>query len=59
MNAVAQPSRRVALVVSDVDGTLLDNNKQLTPGAPAAVQRLYAGWDTVYDRQRAASADGS
>jgi Cof subfamily protein (haloacid dehalogenase superfamily) len=42
MNAVAQPSRRVALVVSDVDGTLLDNNKQLTTGAPAAVQRLYA-----------------
>src|SRR5271166_2402690 len=39
----AQPSaNRVALVISDVDGTLLDNDKQLTPGAPAAVQRLYA-----------------
>ena len=34
-------SARVALVVSDVDGTLLDDNKELTPGAPAAVQRLY------------------
>jgi Cof subfamily protein (haloacid dehalogenase superfamily) len=33
---------RVALVVSDVDGTLLDNSKHLSPGAPAAVQRLYA-----------------
>ena len=32
---------RIALVVSDVDGTLLDNNKELTSGAPAAVQRLY------------------
>jgi len=32
----------VALVISDVDGTLLDENKQLTRGAPAAVQRLYA-----------------
>ena len=29
------------LVLSDIDGTLLDDNKQLTPGAPAAVQRLY------------------
>lgn len=37
-----QPSKAVTLVVSDVDGTLLDNNKELTPGAPAAVQRLYA-----------------
>jgi Cof subfamily protein (haloacid dehalogenase superfamily) len=34
-------SDRVALVVSDVDGTLLDDNKNLTPGAPDAVQRLY------------------
>jgi hypothetical protein len=32
---------RVALVISDVDGTLLDNNKDLTSEAPAAVQRLY------------------
>jgi Cof subfamily protein (haloacid dehalogenase superfamily) len=36
-------ANHVALVISDVDGTLLDNNKQLSPGAPAAVQRLYAG----------------
>ena len=36
-----KPAKRVALVLSDIDGTLLDNNKQLTPGAPAAVQRLY------------------
>lgn len=35
-------NNRVALVISDVDGTLLDENKQLTPGAPAAVERLYA-----------------
>jgi Cof subfamily protein (haloacid dehalogenase superfamily) len=36
------PSRdRVELVISDVDGTLLDNNKQLTSEAPAAVERLY------------------
>ena len=33
--------QRIALVLSDIDGTLLDNNKKLTPGAPAAVQRLY------------------
>lgn len=32
----------VALVISDIDGTLLDDKKQLSPGAPAAVQRLYA-----------------
>ena len=32
---------RVTLVISDVDGTLLDNNKKLTSGAPAAIQRLY------------------
>ena len=36
-----KPEKRVALVLSDIDGTLLDNNKQLTPGAPGAVQRLY------------------
>lgn len=34
-------AKRVILVISDVDGTLLDDNKKLTPGAPAAVQRLY------------------
>src|SRR3974390_3309440 len=34
-------NNRVALVISDVDGTLLDENKQLTSGAPDAVQRLY------------------
>jgi Cof subfamily protein (haloacid dehalogenase superfamily) len=32
----------IRLVVSDIDGTLLDPQKKLTPGAPAAVQRLYA-----------------
>lgn len=32
----------VALVISDVDGTLLDEQKRLTPGAPGAVERLYA-----------------
>lgn len=37
----AVPAKRVALVLSDIDGTLLDNNKRLTPGAPAAVRRLY------------------
>ncbi len=36
-----KPARRVALVLSDIDGTLLDDDKKLTPGAPAAVQRLY------------------
>lgn len=35
------PGTRTSLVISDVDGTLLDNNKELTSGAPAAVQRLY------------------
>ena len=32
---------RIALVVSDVDGTLLTKNKTLTEGAKAAVQRLH------------------
>ena len=31
----------MTLVISDVDGTLLDDNKELTSGATAAVQRLY------------------
>jgi len=35
-------SHNLKLVISDVDGTLLDEQKHLTPGAPAAVQRLYA-----------------
>ncbi len=39
--ADVKPAQRVALVLSDIDGTLLDNNKNLTPGAPAAVRRLY------------------
>jgi len=34
-------ARRVAMVVSDVDGTLLDPDKNLTPAAIAAVQRLH------------------
>ena len=33
-------SAPVALVVSDVDGTLVDKRKQLTPGVTAAVARL-------------------
>jgi len=37
----SKPEQRVPLVLSDIDGTLLDNGKKLTPGAPAAVQRLY------------------
>lgn len=36
--ADAQPG--VALVISDVDGTLLEPDKNLSPGAPAAVKRL-------------------
>src|SRR5450755_2071683 len=39
--ADSKPEQRIALVLSDIDGTLLDENKNLTPGAPAAVQRLY------------------
>ncbi|MGE0257557.1 MAG: Cof-type HAD-IIB family hydrolase [Alphaproteobacteria bacterium] len=35
--------RRVSLVVSDVDGTLLTQDKVLTPRAVAAVERLRAG----------------
>lgn len=35
--------RRVSLVVSDVDGTLLTQAKVLTPSAVAAVERLHAG----------------
>jgi Cof subfamily protein (haloacid dehalogenase superfamily) len=42
MNSLAVSNSKITLVISDVDGTLLDDNKQLTPGAPAAVQRLYA-----------------
>ncbi len=38
--AGANARSRVALVVADIDGTLLDPNKNLTPGTPAAVQRL-------------------
>jgi hypothetical protein len=38
--AGANAQRGVALVVSDVDGTLLDPEKNLSPGAPAAVERL-------------------
>ena len=32
---------RIALVVSDVDGTLLTKDKTLTDGARAAVRRLH------------------
>ncbi len=31
---------KVRLVVSDIDGTLLDPGKNLSPSAPAAVRRL-------------------
>jgi len=41
MTSGPKPPQRIALVVSDIDGTLLDDKKQLTPGAPGAVQRLY------------------
>lgn len=41
MTAARNRESRVSLVISDIDGTLLDENKQLTPGAPSAVQRLY------------------
>ena len=33
--------RRVSLVISDVDGTLVTHDKVLTPRAIAAVQRLH------------------
>ncbi len=33
---------RIALVVSDVDGTLLTHDKTLTKGTKAAVRRLHA-----------------
>ena len=41
--AATNAVRPIALVVSDVDGTLLDPDKQLTPGAPAAVRQLKQG----------------
>jgi hypothetical protein len=41
MTMGGNPGNRVSLVISDIDGTLLDENKRLTPGAPGAVQRLY------------------
>jgi len=41
MTSPTSASRQVALVISDVDGTLLDDKKQLSTDAPPAVQRLY------------------
>ncbi len=38
----ATPPARIRLLVSDVDGTLVDKQKQLTPGTIAAVRRLQA-----------------
>lgn len=35
-----RPSGRISLMVSDVDGTLVDKQKQVTPGTIAAVRRL-------------------
>ena len=40
MNAPPE-GKTIALVISDVDGTLLDPEKNLTAGAPAAVGRLH------------------
>lgn len=40
MSTQPAAQRTVKLVVCDVDGTLLDPQKNLEPGAPAAVQRL-------------------
>jgi len=42
MTATPAVAERISLVISDVDGTLLDSKKILSPGAPAAVQRIYA-----------------
>ena len=41
MSNAPAPENRIRLVISDVDGTLLDNSKELTSGAPEAVERLY------------------
>jgi Cof subfamily protein (haloacid dehalogenase superfamily) len=41
VSGTASP-KHVSLVISDVDGTLQDEKKQLSRGAPAAVQRLYS-----------------
>ena len=38
--ALSEPPRRVALVVSDIDGTLVTAAKELTPGAIRAAGRL-------------------
>ena len=37
-----QPSSRIRLMVSDVDGTLVNKEKQVTPGTVEAVKRLHA-----------------
>jgi hydroxymethylpyrimidine pyrophosphatase-like HAD family hydrolase len=41
MTLAGTPMTRIALVVSDVDGTLLTKDKTLTEGAKAAVRRLH------------------
>ena len=46
---------QIRLVVSDVDGTLVDSNKQVTPGVRAAVARLRAagiGFSIISARPR-------
>ncbi|MBS7544208.1 Cof-type HAD-IIB family hydrolase [Ancylobacter oerskovii] len=40
MTAPRTPSGRISLMVSDVDGTLVDKQKAVTPGTVAAVRRL-------------------
>jgi Cof subfamily protein (haloacid dehalogenase superfamily) len=42
VSSAAEESAPIRLVVSDIDGTLLDPQKKLTPGAPAAVEKLRA-----------------
>jgi gluconokinase len=44
------PMTRIALVVSDVDGTLLTKDKVLTDGAKAAVQKLHDGRHRLHHR---------
>jgi len=48
-------STQIRLVVSDVDGTLVDNTKQVTPGVQAAVAKLRAagiGFSIISARPR-------
>lgn len=40
--ATSTPASRIRLMVSDVDGTLVNRNKEVTQGTVAAVRRLHA-----------------